>query len=271
MKKLTGSVGHGGSNRPDDVRLVQKLINANLAAPLMPLKEDGFAGQRTTFAIAEYQRRHLQKKSPDGLIMPNGPTFRSLVAGKTDFGPHHRDPHHSTKHSAAVSKPNAALVDDPRIRAMLDVLGYSEGTNDNYGVVVHGKVIKAPNPADVGKVNVVVTDLSRHPNMLVQVNPSLVSSAAGRYQFLHKTWDGLKLPDFQAHSQDVGAVMLMRGRHMIEPLLNGDFDTAVQRGSLEWASLPDANKAGKSHYGGQPARTLKQLRAKYSEALARYQ
>ncbi|HVF55386.1 MAG TPA: peptidoglycan-binding protein [Pyrinomonadaceae bacterium] len=160
------------------------------------------------------------------------------------------------------------LARDPRVRAMLDVLGFTEGTGDNYGRVVYGTVVRAPhNPELVGRRNVVVDDFSRHPNILVQVRPGLRSTAAGRYQFLKGTWDGLGMSDFSPRSQDIAAVKLMQRRGMIEPLLRGDIRTAVFRGAPEWASLP--TERGGSFYGGQPARTIREIETEYNSSLAR--
>ena len=73
-----------------------------------------------------------------------------------------------------ASSPAEELVKDPRVRAMLDVLVFSEGTSGGYGTVVNGKVIKAPyNPELVGKTNVTITDFSKHPEILVQVSGSI--------------------------------------------------------------------------------------------------
>ncbi|HEX7314731.1 MAG TPA: peptidoglycan-binding protein [Pyrinomonadaceae bacterium] len=176
----------------------------------------------------------------------------------------------TTRTSALTAdSPPEELVRDPRVRAMLDVLGFTEGTGDNYGRVVYGRVIRAPyNPELVGQRNVVIDDFSRHPNILVQVAPGLRSTAAGRYQFLKGTWDGLGMPDFSARSQDIAAVKLMQRRGMIEPLLRGDLRTAVFRGAPEWASLPTAR--GGSYYGGQPARSIEQIETRYRSSLAQY-
>ena len=77
---LSGSVGRRGVNRPDDVRLIQKLINAKLPIPLAPLNVDGISGPKTIFAIETYQRR-LGLNPPDGRVDPGGITFRSLTGG----------------------------------------------------------------------------------------------------------------------------------------------------------------------------------------------
>lgn len=165
------------------------------------------------------------------------------------------------------------LYKDPRVRAMLDVIAYAEGTNDNYHKLVNGIVVKSPNPGDIGKnsKNVMIS-LAQHPRIYVRWKQGeKLSSAAGRYQFLYDTWKGLGLPNFSEPSQDIGAIKLMQQRKMIAPLLNNNFEQAVQNGSPEWASFPDANKGGASHYGGQPARNIKQLKNKYQESLAKYQ
>jgi hypothetical protein len=76
--RLGGSVGQGGRNRPDDVRLVQQLINANLPVPLAPLAEDGLCGSATVLAIKTYQQRTLGMDPPDGRVDPGGHTFSAL-------------------------------------------------------------------------------------------------------------------------------------------------------------------------------------------------
>jgi peptidoglycan hydrolase-like protein with peptidoglycan-binding domain len=177
-------------------------------------------------------------------------------------------------HVTARSTPEE-LLRDPRVRAMLDVLGYAEGTGNNYGRVVFGTVLGPGNrhaPYDrsfVGRRNVVVTDFSRHPNLAVHwANGQEPSSAAGRYQFLYRTWQGLHQPDFSPHSQDIGAIMLMQRRGMIAPLLRGDFAEAIHRGAPEWASLPVSG--GGSYYGGQGAKSLNSLRNVFTASLERY-
>ena len=130
-----------------------------------------------------------------------------------------------------------------------------------YNTVVKGTVVKAPgHPELVGKTNATVPDFSNHPNILVYL-PSLGinSSAAGRYQFLYRTWNGLGLTNFHPFNQDVGAVMLMQRRGMITPLLNGDVEQAIENGNAEWASLPG------SPYG-QGTRSMNSLKKVYERS-----
>jgi len=75
---LSASVGQNGVNRSNDVRLVQRLLNAHLPIPLAPLVEDGKCGPKTIFAIKTYQQRVLGMNPPDGRVDPGGRTFRSL-------------------------------------------------------------------------------------------------------------------------------------------------------------------------------------------------
>ncbi|MGH9956543.1 MAG: glycoside hydrolase family 24 protein [Pyrinomonadaceae bacterium] len=149
---------------------------------------------------------------------------------------------------------------------MLDAIAWAEGTaadaDGGYGRVVRGTVLRAPNnPVLVGQVNVVITNFASHPNTLVQVQPGLNSTAAGRYQFLHGTWTVLALADFGARNQDIGAVALLQRHRAINPLLNGDVETAVANARGEWASLPNSPH-------GQPTREMDDFQTEYDNALA---
>ncbi len=72
--ELAASVGRGGENRPDDVKLVQRLLTDR---GLLPGRVDGIAGERTIAAITQFQSRFLRK--PDGRVDPNGRTWRELL------------------------------------------------------------------------------------------------------------------------------------------------------------------------------------------------
>lgn len=91
---LSGSVGRKGvgKNQPDDVKLVQHLLNFNLPVPPAPITENGIVDASTISAIEAYQRVILGVKSPDGLVGPGGTTFNSLIANKLAFLPHRCQP-----------------------------------------------------------------------------------------------------------------------------------------------------------------------------------
>jgi Transglycosylase SLT domain. len=80
--KLEDSVGKGGKNRIDDVRLVQQLVNRFRPSQLSLLKVDGLAGVLTTAAIEQFQKDSLNMAAPDGLVSPLGPTFNALTGNQ---------------------------------------------------------------------------------------------------------------------------------------------------------------------------------------------
>jgi len=122
-----------------------------------------------------------------------------------------------------------------QIKAFLDTIAYSEGTkdlghNDGYDVIVGGTFF---------------SDYSDHPNYLVWLgNLKIYSSAAGRYQILHKYWtvykDTLKLENFGPASQDKVAIKMLEECSALEDLLDGKFYLAVSKVSSRWASFPGA-------------------------------
>jgi muramidase (phage lysozyme) len=279
---LFQSVGVGGVNKTNDIKTIQGLLNLSQQRLITAgvsferfkvLKEDGIIGNFTITAIKIFQRDILGFVPPDGRVDAGGKTLRTLKAISTgDFSSIKtkiNDIKTSPAGGATASSSNEVLADDKRIKAFFDVLGFTEGTGRSYGKVVNGTVISAPfNPELVGQRNVSVTDLSRHPNILVRLNATLKSTAAGRYQFLTSTWNELGMPNFGARSQDIAAVKLMKRRKMIEPLLAGNLRQAVTNGAPEWASLPTAG--GGSFYGGQPSKSYEQILGTYTEALKKY-
>jgi hypothetical protein len=79
MKTIMASVGHGGLNRTDDVRLVQALLNRHIQPPQRPLVVDGVISSRTIAAIAAFQRRVLNMHRPEGRIQPGDRTMAALT------------------------------------------------------------------------------------------------------------------------------------------------------------------------------------------------
>ncbi|WP_414604666.1 glycoside hydrolase family 104 protein [Stenotrophomonas sp. AR029] len=95
------------------------------------------------------------------------------------------------------------------------------------------------------------------------MSAKLASTAAGRYQFLSRTWGNLhrqlRLPDFGPLSQDKACIELIRGRRALDAVKAGQFDKAVALCSKEWASLPGAGY-------GQHEQSLEKLRSVYQKA-----
>ncbi len=89
MAKLTGSVGKAGRNLADDVKIVQGLLNQNLARipPLKACQVSGTCDAQTLALIDAFQRRVVGMAVPDGRIDPGGGTFAALAGGKTPNHP----------------------------------------------------------------------------------------------------------------------------------------------------------------------------------------
>ena len=150
---------------------------------------------------------------------------------------------------------NAAYAADPRLKAFLDMTARAEGT---YGVSDNGYDILY----GYGKF----TNYKAHPNKKV-TKGGWTSTAAGRYQFLYKTWNPIRisngLPDFSPGSQDIGAVELLRAGGAIPKILAGDITGAIKKVKGIWASFPGAGY-------GQGERSLSTMLSWYNAALASY-
>lgn len=137
------------------------------------------------------------------------------------------------------------LVDDPRIKAMLDLINYAEGTGRDYGKIVNGIVMKSPYyPELIGKRDVSITDFSRFPEISVDYGANW-STAAGRYQITSDTWKEFGRADFSPRSQDRAAVRIMNYEGVLEPLLSGNIRQAIFAAGKRWASFP-LNEQGTS-------------------------
>lgn len=121
------------------------------------------------------------------------------------------------------------------VSAFLDMLAHAEGTprfgtQDGYNVIVGGATFNS---------------YQDHPRQLVWLPAyEIRSSAAGRYQFLTRTWDDLvrryKLPDFTPASQDASAVHLIRQCKALSLIYDGRICEAIYACRRIWASLPGA-------------------------------
>lgn len=129
------------------------------------------------------------------------------------------------------AKLNLELLKNPNVRRYLDFIGQAEGAD--YGTLFGGKTID---------------DFSRHPNIRKSFKETTgkenVSTAAGKYQFLNKTWNGLQnqlgLKDFGPQSQDIAAVELLKQSGALGDIVAGNFGQAIQKTGKVWASLPSS-------------------------------
>lgn len=131
------------------------------------------------------------------------------------------------------------------VKAFLAVIRAGEGTADADGYRRHFGGSHFDSFAD-------------HPRKVITAGlgkNQYTSSAAGAYQFLTKTWDGLVkrygFADFSPKNQDIAAVALIDGRGAMDDVLAGRIEDAIRKCNREWASLPG------SPYG-QPVKTMAQ-------------
>lgn len=151
---------------------------------------------------------------------------------------------------AAVSGDLAAQNE----KAFLDMLAYAEGTSgpDGYRTMFGGKLFDS---------------FADHPRVYTPFTNArgerLTSSAAGRYQFLARTWDALQrrlgLPDFGPASQDAAALELVRERGALADVQAGRLAAAIKKVAPIWASMPGAGYA-------QPEKKLTTLVAQFQAA-----
>lgn len=154
--------------------------------------------------------------------------------------------------SAPSCAPGLARDAVPRMhRAVLDTIAYTEGTAGTCG----------QDGYNTGYAYHCFRTCSSHPDH-VWSGGGYSSSAAGRYQFLTKTWRSLDRDGFGPAEQDRGAMDLVerRGVKIPEgrPMTSTEFVNALKKMSYEWASLPY------SPYG-QPRRSLAQTRGRYCD------
>jgi muramidase (phage lysozyme) len=148
-------------------------------------------------------------------------------------------------------------VSERNLLAFLTMLSVSEGTagigQDGYNVLVGSR----------RDMPLLFGSYSDHPRARIQLNDSLTSTAAGRYQILARYYDAYKkqlsLPDFGPHSQDAIAVQLIRECKALEDIHAGRLVAAVTKCRSRWASLPGAGY-------GQHENTITALADAYAKA-----
>jgi muramidase (phage lysozyme) len=144
-------------------------------------------------------------------------------------------------------------------KALHDIVAFAEGTqdysNDGYDVLFSHRLF---------------TNCGSHPNICVPFRRgNTCSTAAGRYQFLKRTWDGAArargLTSFEPESQEVAMTYLVRAWGVVvpqnRPMTVSEFSNAMVKMSPGWASLPNANYPNQ-----RPQHTTSQLRARYCAA-----
>ncbi len=150
-------------------------------------------------------------------------------------------------------------LNSPKIKAFLDTIAYAEGTfnSQGYNICYTGKFFE---------------DFSDHPRVINCGNikgRTVCSSAAGRYQFLTKTWDRvakkINARSFNPFYQDLGALVLCVQAGAFDDIKNGRFENSVDKMRFAWASFPNAP------YGQQRnSITMEKLKKFYDQRLLIY-
>lgn len=127
-----------------------------------------------------------------------------------------------------------AYRNNPNVQAFLNAIAESEGTTEHgYATAFGGG--KLPSLADHPRKMAGFRETSGRTNK---------TSAAGRYQFLGRTWDemakGLGLTDFGPVSQDLAAIALLDRAGALQDVLNGNLQRAAKKSGTTWASLPSS-------------------------------
>jgi muramidase (phage lysozyme) len=127
-------------------------------------------------------------------------------------------------------------LENANVRKMLNLVAATEGVKHGYNTLFGNQRID---------------NLNNHPNIKKSFRQTdgktNYTTAAGRYQFLNKTWNGLArqygFRDFGARNQDLGAVALIAQRGAINDVINGNWQGAIKKLGPEWASLPSSTYA----------------------------
>lgn len=123
----------------------------------------------------------------------------------------------------------------PRRLAFLNLIAYTEGTDKNY---LDNNRLGYDIMFGGGRFS---NNYANHPYKVIHAG-GYSSSAAGRYQFLDKTWNicrsSLNLKDFSPYSQDMAALWLIHKRGGLQHVDSGKLWNACLVSSWEWASLP---------------------------------
>jgi tape measure domain-containing protein len=231
-----------------------KLINSELIAIPPNIKTSGEDLVKSIEETAEAIR-----KAKEGIILPAPSNFTPApVWNGGGFLP--PPPPQSSSIPKGLTPRGQELsqhLNNPRVKAFLDVIAYAEGTfnmpNQGYNTLFgHGQF----------------SSFADHPRRRIPFG-STTSSASGRYQIMDFTWDEEKaklgLKDFSPFSQDLVALsrILMRGG--LDEVLKGDAVGALFAARQEWASFPGAN------YPGQGMKRMEDLLKVYEQSLGKYQ
>lgn len=141
----------------------------------------------------------------------------------------------AAKELTARGKELEALLDNPNVRTMLELISHMEGT-DKHGYYTNFGGGRAESLGKHPRKSKAFTQTDGKKNK---------SSAFGRYQFMPKVWDeevaklGIE-DDMSERNQDLAALSRLKMRGALDDVLAGDFMGAVNKIGNEWVSAPSA-------------------------------
>lgn len=159
----------------------------------------------------------------------------------------------------------------PNVCAFLDLIAWSEigskllaipECDDGYRVIV-GSTPAHPH---------LMKSYADHPRQLITLsNLGIKSTAAGRYMFLERTWDGIvsfwgsspRSIAFDPLNQDRACILLLRQCRAYPQIAGGNIEGAIRCAKSTWASLPGAGY-------GQPEHSMSDLLDVFHARLGRY-
>lgn len=119
------------------------------------------------------------------------------------------------------------------VKAFLDFIAWAEGTDALNG---YQTIVGQTSPDGPRKFS----SYADHPRGDLKFG----SDAAGRYQFISTTWDGLKkqlgLTDFSPQNQDRAAVENIRQFNALSDVEAGNWQSAINKLTGQWDSFPGA-------------------------------
>jgi muramidase (phage lysozyme) len=138
-----------------------------------------------------------------------------------------------------------ATSDEANVAAFLAMIRVGEGTANarGYYELCGGSFVTdlSDHPANMGWRGLPLSDAQCRG---AGRGPGCVSTAAGAYQFIKPTWNGLRdklgLPDFSPASQDAAAIEMIRQRGALSAVQSGDIVTAIKKCEKTWASFSGA-------------------------------
>jgi len=264
-----------------------QMRNSGFAAPVepLPITQDQGGFEQTLEPVAnpqqysgDLQRRSDPRMAPQktdgpakyfqrtGAAQPTGPgsDFGRAIPGLVNRQAQSNGPSETTLTPWQIRRrnENAALLANPRIRAFLDMIAFSEG-NTTYDRLF-------------GNHQQSFADRSTHPGHQGQMYRGRQGGAAGRYQIMPDTYQYLNTRlgrySMSDRDQDLMAVEIIREGPALNALMSGNIDEAISRlGRRQfWASFPIlVNGAWRPNPSGQPTRNIEDLRASYRDALNR--